>query len=246
MGGLLGWATACAAMLASLFFLYPLFFKIRRRGQSTRPEGFQIISNTSNAKFDIVAVHGLGAHPEYTWTCHAPAMRDGPRRRIHLLRDLLTESFPEARILSFAHISDWLGKASIKTAQEIGARLSDQLVQDRESRKQRLPIIFIGDSFGGIVIKEALCRSARAEHIIPDTSGILFLGIPHQGSPLSIFVSVVARVTGFLGSNTGLLFTLQHHSNQLSDLDSRFDDIRKALRLKVGGREGFRSEVALE
>ncbi|KAI0975662.1 armadillo-type protein [Xylaria arbuscula] len=230
MGGLLGWATACAAVLASLFFLYPLFFKIQRRSQSTGPEGIQIISNPSNAKFEIVAVHGLGAHPEYTWTCHAPATGDGPRRRIHLLRDLLTESFPEARILSFAHNSDWLGKAPITTAQEIGAGLLDQLVQDRENRKQRLPIIFIGHSFGGIVIKEALCRSTRAKHIVHDTSGILFLGTPHQGSPLSVFGSVVARVTGFLGSSTGLLFTLQHHSSQLSDLDSRFDDVRKGLK----------------
>jgi hypothetical protein len=38
---------------------------------------------------------------------------------------------------------------------------------------------------------------------------------------------MVALVTGYLGSSTALLFTLQHHSRQLSDLDSRFDDVRE-------------------
>lgn len=41
---------------------------------------------------------------------------------------------------------------------------------------------------------------------------------------------MIAWVTSFLGSSTGLLFTLQHHSSQLSDLDLRFDNVRKNLR----------------
>ncbi|KAI0903399.1 armadillo-type protein [Ustulina deusta] len=230
MAGPLGWLTACAAVLASLFFLYPLASRIQRRNQGTRPNGIQIISNPANAKFEIIAVHGLGAHPEYTWTCDAHIAAGVPRRRIHLLRDLLTESFPEARILSFAYNSDWLIDAPIKTAQEIGGRLLDQLVKDRENREQRLPIIFIGHSFGGIIIKQTLCRSAKAERIIHDTSGFLFLGTPHQGSSLSFLGTIIASATRFLGSSTGLLFTLQHHSAQLSDLDSRFDDVRKSLK----------------
>ncbi|KAJ8108670.1 hypothetical protein ONZ43_g6353 [Nemania bipapillata] len=232
-----GWIMVCAVLPTSFILLYPLVSRIRRRDQAPRPNGIQIISDPTNAKFEIIAVHGLGAHPEYTWTCNAHASGVGPRRKIHLLRDLLTESLPEARILSFAYNSDWLINAPIKTAQDIGKNLLDQLESHRQKRGQRLPIIFMGHSFGGIVIKEALIlalrRSETAEQIIFDTSGIIFLGTPHQGSTLSIFAFLAAWVTGFLGSSTGLLLTLQHHSSQLSDLEVQFDHVRKSLRAKI-------------
>ncbi|KAI0423479.1 hypothetical protein F5Y09DRAFT_239934 [Xylaria sp. FL1042] len=140
-----GWATACPVVLVSLFFvLYPLASKIRRRNQETRPEA---------RTHRVVGVYGLGAHPEHTWTCEEPTAEDSSRTKAHLLRDLLASSFPEARILSFAHSSDWLVNAPIKTAEEIGERLLEQLVKHRNNRKQHLPIIFIGHSLGGIIIK---------------------------------------------------------------------------------------------
>jgi hypothetical protein len=53
---------------------------------------------------------------------------------IYLLRDLLKPDFPEARILSFAHNSDWLVNAPVKTAQQIGDKLLEQLVKARKDR----------------------------------------------------------------------------------------------------------------
>ncbi|KAI1739827.1 hypothetical protein F4680DRAFT_420160 [Xylaria scruposa] len=250
MTGPWGWATACAVVLGSLFFLYPLVFRIQRRNQERQSNGIRVISDPADAKFEIVAVHGLGAHPEHTWTCDSPEedpQTDGihehiptccspewsPRSKIHLLRCLLKQSFPEARILSFAYNSDWLIDAPVKTAQQIGERLHDQLVRARNERKQRLPIVFVGHSFGGIVIKQALCEalsaSEESKKIVHDTSGILFLGTPHQGSPMSRFGFIVAWATGFLGSSTGLLFTLRHHSTELTDLRQRFHNVYKSL-----------------
>jgi hypothetical protein len=74
--------------------------------------------------YRIVAVHGLGAHPEYTWNSD-----DG--NRVHLLRDLIKNDFPNTRILAFAHNSDWLIDAPVKSAQQIGDRLLDELVKHR-------------------------------------------------------------------------------------------------------------------
>ncbi|KAJ3562731.1 hypothetical protein NPX13_g8454 [Xylaria arbuscula] len=229
MMNLLGWVVTCAAVLGSLVFFYPPARRVQRRNRETRPSGIQVISDPENAKFIIVAVHGLGAHPEYTWTCGAPSTSKGPRKKIHLLRDLLTKSFPEARVLSFAYNSDWLVDAPVKTAEQIGKRMLDQLTKFQQNQEQRLRIVFIGHSFGGIVIKQALCRLTEAERLIHDTSGILFLGTPHQGSKSSVLGSVLARATGFLGSSPGLLWALQHHSQDLSDLSSRFDEVRKSL-----------------
>ncbi|RWA04714.1 hypothetical protein EKO27_g10397 [Xylaria grammica] len=218
MLGLSGWITAFTVMLGSLFWLYPLVSRIRRRGKEPRPDGIQIISNPKNPKFEIVAVHGLGAHPKYTWirnrrTHEAQTDGAGTLQNVHLLENILKTSFPEARILGFAHNSDWLIDAPVKTTQQIGERLLEQL---------RLPIIFIGHSFGGIIIKQALCLSKDKDHIVEDTSGILFLGTPHQGSSLSVAGSIVALLTSFFGSNTELLFLLRRYSTQLSDLESSF------------------------
>ena len=106
--------------------------------------------SVTNALRRIVAVHGLGAHPEHTWE-GKPADKDHPKP--HLLRDLLSHSFPTARISSFAYNSDWLVDAPEKTAQQIGQKLLEELVE-RRGDSQRLPIIFMGHSFGGIFIKE--------------------------------------------------------------------------------------------
>ncbi|GAP92935.2 putative peptidase C14 [Rosellinia necatrix] len=220
-------AAVCATAVCASLFLYSLSLRIYRRDQQLRPDGIKIISDPANAEFEIVTVHGLGAHPDYTWTCKATCKPPTAGNDRIDLRELLRKNFDKARVLSFAHNSDWLVNAPTKTAQEIGARLLYKL---RDNRKQRLPIIFIGHSFGGIIIKEALCISAESENIVHDTAGIVFLGTPHQGSPLSIFGWIVARATALLGSSTGLLFTLRHHSSQLSDLDSRFDAVRARFR----------------
>lgn len=104
----------------------------------------------------IVAVHGLGAHPEHTWTRAVHTQEtDRSRRKVHLLRDLLSKTFPEARILSFAYNSDWLTDAPVKTAQQIGERLRNQLKERKANQTgPRLPTCFIGHSFGGIIIKQ--------------------------------------------------------------------------------------------
>ncbi|TRX88006.1 hypothetical protein FHL15_011108 [Xylaria flabelliformis] len=220
-----GWVTAFAAVLGSLLFLYPLVSRIQRRNQERRPNG---------------------AHPEHTWTCDA--LEEGPetdrihkhtsicdtpewssRRKIHLLRCLLKESFPEARILSFAYNSDWLIDAPVKTAQQIGERLHDQLVRARNERKQALC--------------EALCASEESKKIVHDTSGILFLGTPHQGSPMSRFGFIIAWVTGFLGSSTGLLFTLRHHSDELTDLRRRFHNVYRSLIVDRDSAEGPATKI---
>jgi len=54
--------------------------------------------------------------------------------KAHLLRHLLKDDFPDARILSFAHNSDWLIDAPVKTAQQIGDRLLEQLRVNRRGR----------------------------------------------------------------------------------------------------------------
>ncbi|KAM3558271.1 hypothetical protein MY1884_004075 [Beauveria asiatica] len=235
------WATVLVLLTSGL--LFPTIVKLHRRGTANRVDGLYVISEPENGgevSFEIVAVHGLGAHPEKTWTSQAPSRSTNSeeRSRVHLLRDLLKHDFPTARILAFAHNSDWLMNAPVTTAQLIGERLLDGLVKQR--RKHRcVPIVFIGHSFGGIIIKEALCKPGEdTKEIVDSTSGILFLGTPHQGSPVSLFGILAARISSVFGSSMGLLLSLSSHRDKLSDLDERFDE---CMKMKEGRRQ--RTEI---
>ncbi|KAI9896033.1 hypothetical protein N3K66_009102 [Trichothecium roseum] len=216
-----------AIIITVLTAIYPLASKLQRRDRDSRPDGMNIIHDPPNANFDIIAVHGLGAHPIHTW--EGKPTGDG-HPKPHLLRHLLPEDFPTARILSFAYNSDWLVNAPEKTAQQIGQGLLDTLVKIRGGSR-RLPIVFIGHSFGGIVIKEALCASRQCSTILEDTCGIIFLGTPHQGSSLSMAGILLSQLTGFLGSNAVLLLALRRNESQLSDLEDRFRPLVKDKRI---------------
>lgn len=66
-----------------------------------------------------------------------------------------------------------------------------------------------------------------SQEIVDDTCGIIFLGTPHQGSPLSVAGVIVAFLTRFLGSSIGILLSLRNHHTELSDLENRFGDCMK-------------------
>ncbi|KAM3553716.1 hypothetical protein ARSEF4850_006789 [Beauveria asiatica] len=160
--------------------------KICRPRDKNRSGTLEILSGKDDAKLEIIAVPGLVLG------------------KIHLLKDLLAHDFPDARIWNFAHESNWLIDAPVKTTEEIGKCLLKEIRDKRSS--PHVPIIFIGHSLGGIIIKQALCTS-DSQDIIDDTAGIIFLGVPHQGSSASIAGAALAALTGFPGSDTTLLLS---------------------------------------
>ncbi|CCF33002.1 peptidase C14 [Colletotrichum higginsianum] len=213
------WTAGVAVVLVTL---YPVAIKVQRRRQSLRPDGIKVVHNPSNANFEIVAVHGLGAHPEHTWEGKSTSQ---DHTKFHLLRDLLPPDFPTARILSFAYNSDWLVDAPEKTAQQIGQELVNGLAAHRGKEKQvgrgTAPALY--QAFQHLMsLLKALCVAQPHMTIRDDTCGIVFLGTPHQGSSLSTAGALVAKLTGFLGSNTTLLLALRSRGSQLLILERRF------------------------
>ncbi|KAI0901413.1 hypothetical protein F4806DRAFT_193127 [Annulohypoxylon nitens] len=222
--------TALTILLPLGYVLFsPIIGNIRRRNRKSRQDGIEIIVNPPDAEFEIVAVHGLAADPEHTWEGVSSENDDSAAndshspyrpKKFHLLRDLLVNDFKKARIVSFVYKSDWLVNAPRKSPPEIGKRLLQQLMEEERGRK--LPIVFIGHSFGGIIIKEALCASGDSGNISDNTKGIIFLGTPHQGSAASYHGGILASLTRFLGSDSTLLLYLQSHGTYLSDVEKNF------------------------
>ncbi|TFA98360.1 hypothetical protein CCMA1212_009831 [Trichoderma ghanense] len=191
--------------------VYRVYAKIRRR--DGRSVGLQILTEACSDhepkyEYRIVAVHGLGANPEHTWTCKTSSKSNGGKNQecVHLLKDLLMKDrrFADARILHFAYNSDWLVDACFESARDIGLRLVESLVEHR-------------DKHAALSINED-----DTEKISEDTHGIIFLGTPHLGSPIAGYGATIAYLTGFLGSDTGLLLSLRSNGELLRKLSEAF------------------------
>ncbi|KAI0545318.1 hypothetical protein F4679DRAFT_561655 [Xylaria curta] len=206
-----------ACTIAGCIFFSFAHSKLRQHSQNRYQGEITTLVDPPGARFEIVAVHGLGANPKFTWG-NDP---EGKRNTVDLLEVLLRNDFKTARILSFTHNSDWMIDAPIQSAPVIGQTLLNQLIKERQERP-KLPIIFIGHSFGGIIIKQALCASEPDQDISKNTCGIIFLGTPHQGTSVSNWGALLAFLTGFLGSDNTLLLYLKRHNSDLSNLDWGF------------------------
>ncbi|CAG1965755.1 unnamed protein product [Fusarium graminearum] len=211
-----GLLAAILALFVSLIYLklYRKRSKTVTQAKKARTGYLEEISDVPDAEFEIIAVHGLAAHAEWTWVqVYATDVKGDAENSIdeerHLLRGLLKSKCPTARILSFVDDSTYLGKGSVlKTTEEIGKCLLREI-----KAKRRRP---------------ALC-SVGSEDILHDTCGIIFLGTPHQGSSLPWLGSIVTFLTKPLGSDTTLVMSLTGDNSELSNLGQRFEETLKTM-----------------
>ncbi|KAG0644838.1 Alpha/Beta hydrolase protein [Tuber brumale] len=194
-----------------------LCFENKKREVSTsivplyQPEG--------HAELDIVAVHGLGSNPDSAW------VHKGTKN--FWLRDCLGVDLQKARILAFNHESDWEVNTPQETLKGYGNSLLNELERFRGEEEKNRPVIFIGHSFGGTIIKQALVTASekpKMKELKDRFGGVIFLGTPHGGSSASRIGSIKALTTYWLGSKTDLLVFLQPGSLENSDLNKRYLD----------------------
>ncbi|SPO05328.1 uncharacterized protein DNG_08015 [Cephalotrichum gorgonifer] len=134
---------------------------------------------SSGADVDIIAVPGLGSHPLDSWK--------SPYGNKVWLRDFLPADLPNIRVLLYGYDTTLRGSLSKQSIADLGSAFLEQIVayRSRDGTPHR-PIILIGHSLGGLVIKEALVR-ARKKHndensILADAAyGLVFFGVPHLG-----------------------------------------------------------------
>ena len=123
----------------------------------------------------------------------------------------------------------------------LGRSFLNDLEATRRDEPYR-PIIFIVHSLGGVVLKEALRRSWRADAYEADlkavytsTKAIIFMGTPHRGSdyaPWGIIARNVAVAAGF-DANDRLLEDLRADSTMLDLLRDEFGKMLKEEQFRV-------------
>ncbi|KAE9363102.1 hypothetical protein N431DRAFT_139602 [Stipitochalara longipes BDJ] len=133
-------------------------------------------------ELDIVAIHGLNSgnnddHSIDTW--RTPARRNG-----HLwLKDSLPNALPQVRTMLYNYNSNpAFGSGKDRFVRE-ASQLLEHLAMRRAEHSDG-PLILLGHSLGGILIKQALVNAhANPMHkpIIDSTFGLVFMGTPHDG-----------------------------------------------------------------
>jgi hypothetical protein len=133
-------------------------------GTMARPEGnqngmhiFQDKPSDQDGLVDIIAVHGLGGHPEKTWTWTSSKSNIGESH--NWLQEFLPKQVPTARIMSFGYNSTIALSRSVGRITTFADQLLQHLLSNRQSEQEkRRPIIFVCHSLGGLVVKE-VCQS---------------------------------------------------------------------------------------
>ncbi|KAF8857512.1 hypothetical protein BDZ45DRAFT_652705 [Acephala macrosclerotiorum] len=209
-----------------------------------RPHGLKVVAEGTDPKIDIVAVHGLNGHREETWEAKVD------NKTVSWLADvdMLPKKIPNARILVWGydaetHSKDYLSRAYLyQHGSQLVGDLSDHRRYDGTEKR---PIIFIGHSLGGIVIKSALIHSYGAnkthlaEHraIKLSTYGIFFMGTPHSGGNevgVNLGLIAVNIASVFVQTNDKVLNHLKEQSEWLSQQKTQYAPISTDFVTKFG------------
>ncbi|KAJ6785086.1 hypothetical protein PWT90_03543 [Aphanocladium album] len=190
------------------------------------------------AAVDIVLVHGLGSKYKTTW---AHKREDGSR--YHWIREQLPKDIPDARVLGFEYPSRWYDDPVATSLAECASQLLRSLIEDRCHAdapemcraKRTRPIIFVGHSFGGLVIKQILSSNApRVQYenhrdLLSSIAGVVFLGTPHRGSGFASLAGWKISLGSYLWqvrSNDEIITILRPDSYVLDELQRTFAQLR--------------------
>lgn len=185
---------------------------VSARARPTRRCCFSFQGHRRNAQADALP-NGVRATSDRTDTAE-----------VMWLRDFLPGLIPTARIATYSYESDWL-KGNVKTnLRQCGDQLLNVLLQNRSTEKEgRRPLVFIGHSLGGLIIKQALVLADHGDtyrDIRLSTAGIIFLGTPHEGSDAAIYG---VRLAQAVGHDTALLESLTKNSTALYGIARDFE-----------------------
>ncbi|KAL5431630.1 hypothetical protein PMIN06_012244 [Paraphaeosphaeria minitans] len=134
----------------------------------------------------IVAIHGLGAHPDDSW-CKNVGTRESPRWANWLEEEsMLPVVAPNARIMRYGYQSQWFGKEAMQqSASTVADRLLRALKRKREDISSR-PLLFVAHCFGGLVVVKALLEAEQYPSewpgVFTSTTGLVFFGTPFRGA----------------------------------------------------------------
>ncbi|CAM1501755.1 Fc.00g037390.m01.CDS01 [Cosmosporella sp. VM-42] len=164
----------------------------------------------------VVAVHGLNPKgkdvKQHAWDTWTKKSTNGDKL---WLRDDLPGSLPEARIMLYEYNSQVFSKEH-QTFLDAGDELLSPLRAKRRDDVRR-PLILVGHSLGGLLIKQALvnAHNSHFSDIKKSVKGLVFFATPHAGGnihsakvKLGLTAAEIAQGLGF-NSNDAVVEVLR-------------------------------------
>ncbi|KAJ3541729.1 hypothetical protein NM208_g4470 [Fusarium decemcellulare] len=207
-------------------------FSLRKTPKAPEPPdtwgqfGLNLLHSPLNPLIDFIFVHGLRGGSIKTWAKSGNLQRYWPQAWLPL-----DENLQHVRIHSFGYNSDWgdTGDANLDI-HDFGRSLFGEMRTSPELRKGKPnPIVLIGHSMGGLVIKKAYLLAREDETAKPLADRIqciFFLATPHRGSDAAKMLDRILRATtgtkpyvAELNRNSGTIASIndafRHHTNKL-------------------------------
>lgn len=188
------------------------------------PSGIKVFYEPSDPDVDIVFVHGLTGDRERTWT--------HPINGVCWPRDILPQSLPDARILTFGYDAYVVRArdhvASIDIAHHANDFLNCLANERTDAKSCKRPLIIVAHSLGGLLCKDALrlAQSNAEAHlraIFEHVRGLVFIATPHGGSWLAKWAKTSASLLGIVkGADVSLLALLETKSEVLNRIHNDF------------------------
>ena len=161
----------------------------------------------SNWGVDVVFIHGLMGGVFYTWRQADPHNeREGVEEQVSgegysycWPRDWLAEDSQHVRVLGCdfdSYLSQWGGNCPSQSfKQSLADRSSDMMRKLRQAGVGNRPVIFVGHSMGGLIVKQMLAASAESadpelQQLSNNTKGVVFYSTPHEGSEIANMNSI--------------------------------------------------------
>lgn len=146
-------------------------------------------NTTATPKIDIVLVHGVDGDWKKTWTANNNPDLFWPK--------WLSDDFVESAVWSLdyeVHLTAWKG-TSMPFA-DIALNAMDTLMSNGIGKR---PVLFIGHSLGGLVIKQLLrvaidSGNANYTRIVERTIGVMFLSTPHTGVDIASWSKYLGNI----------------------------------------------------
>lgn len=164
-------------------------------------------NNLSNWGVDVVFLHGLLGGVFYTWRQQDHEDNRGSSSfqvseddySYCWPRDWLQDVSDNVRVIGVdfdSYLSQWGGSCPTQSfKQSIDERSEDILHKLRAAGVGKRPVVFVGHSMGGLLIKKMLVHAKESEdedmkELAENTKGVVFYSTPHEGSSIAQMNSI--------------------------------------------------------
>lgn len=200
-----------------------------KRKVEYNPRGLNVLYPGVVPQVDFVFVHGLRGGSVKTW-CHDDDLDlFWPKEWISIDEELRDR----VRTSSYGYAGDWLdAKSSKLTLHDFGRDLVHHLDNSPFLNKSpNAPIILIGHSMGGLVIKKAcLLAQQQRKQIARRIKAIVFLATPHRGSAMAEHLD---GVLGLVRWQHAFVKDLRPNSGALQVLNDEFRMAASEMKLRL-------------